>query len=243
PVKRINDENIVCVLACVVVAASAQCSYSSICSDHTMCIYSEVGSGCTNLKYSGVNTDEEKQAIVDEHNRVRAIVANGQESRGNPGPQPSAANMEKMQWDNDLAVVAQRWANQCNFGHDSCRNDARFYVGQNVYMGSSMGSPETGTEDWIAAVDAWYDEVALFSSSSVNPYVFGEDIGHYSQVVWSNSKYVGCGFAAWEGTDGWYNKYYVCNYGPGGNYIGGTVYDVGTACSECSGSCENGLCV
>lgn len=38
-------------------------------------------------------TDEAKTAIVDAHNQFRSIVALGNEKRGNPGPQPQAANM------------------------------------------------------------------------------------------------------------------------------------------------------
>ena len=38
--------------------------------------------------------------------------------------QPKAANMRHLSWDEDLAVVAQRWADQCKFEHDSA--DARY---------------------------------------------------------------------------------------------------------------------
>ncbi|PSN37306.1 Venom allergen 3 [Blattella germanica] len=72
-----------------------------------------------------------------------------------------------------------------------------------------------------------------------------EHTGHYTQVVWADTKYVGCGFIAYKKTDDWYTKYYVCNYGPGGNIEGGTMYKTGAACSACSGSCETstGLCL
>ncbi len=32
---------------------------------------------------------------------------------------PKAANMRELKWDNDLALVAQRWADQCDFNHDA----------------------------------------------------------------------------------------------------------------------------
>ena len=50
----------------------------------------------------------DKQAIIDKHNELRSIVANGEETLGVGGGQPSAANMRKMVWSDDLAVVAQR---------------------------------------------------------------------------------------------------------------------------------------
>ena len=56
---------------------------------------------------------EERQAMVDVHNSLRSRVAMGMEDRGSPGPQPPAANMRRMVWDEELATVAQRWAEQC----------------------------------------------------------------------------------------------------------------------------------
>ena len=34
-------------------------------------------------------------------------------------------------------------------------------------------------------------------------------------------------------TGRWFNVLYTCNYGPGGNYIGGQLYRAGPACSQC----------
>ena len=50
----------------------------------------------------------EKQEIIDKHNELRSKVAKGLETRGADGkPQPSAANMRKLSWDDDIAIVAQ----------------------------------------------------------------------------------------------------------------------------------------
>ena len=35
--------------------------------------------------------------------------------------QPAAGNMKKMVWNAELEAVAQRWADQCKFGHDKKR--------------------------------------------------------------------------------------------------------------------------
>ena len=53
------------------------------------------GENCVILISSGVISDDDKQAAVDEHNKVRRQLALGNEERGNPGPQPSAANMRE----------------------------------------------------------------------------------------------------------------------------------------------------
>jgi len=54
------------------------------------------GSKCANPIFSGVTNSADKQTIVDTHNNLRRKVAKGQESRGNPGPQPPAANMRQL---------------------------------------------------------------------------------------------------------------------------------------------------
>nr|CAD7463302.1 unnamed protein product [Timema tahoe] len=66
-------------------------------------------------------TNAEQDALVNIHNTYRSKVARGLETRGSPGPQPSASNMRKMNWNDELATIAQTWVNQCMFGHDSCR--------------------------------------------------------------------------------------------------------------------------
>ena len=40
--------------------------------------------------------DRNRQIILQTHNNLRSIVASGQESRGRPGPQPQASNMQIM---------------------------------------------------------------------------------------------------------------------------------------------------
>ena len=50
----------------------------------------------------------DKDAVVDAHNQLRARVANGLETLGVGGGQPSAANMRQMVWSDELATVAQR---------------------------------------------------------------------------------------------------------------------------------------
>merc|ERR1711955_148073 len=69
-----------------------------------------------------------KDVIVKVHNELRNKVAMGNETHG---AQPQAANMMKMVWSDELAEIAQRWTDQCIFGHDSNRNTCDgLYVGQ-----------------------------------------------------------------------------------------------------------------
>ncbi|XP_049813929.1 venom allergen 5-like [Schistocerca nitens] len=195
-----------------------------------------VGSRCGDLRGNGT-TQADENAIVAAHNELRNRVASGAEGRGSPGPQPSASNMNALVWDSELAHVAQRWAEQCRFGHDSCRDVARFSVGQNVFQSSTTGTPQG--PQWRRAVQAWYDEVASFSRNNVNNYRFSAATGHYSQVVWAVTRYIGCGYTAFTEPGGWTSQLYVCNYGPAGNFIGQSVYITGQNCSRCVNGCHS----
>lgn len=233
--------------ALISVANAQNCAYSDICANHTMCLYptTDYGANCVPPTCDGVNATYQQQ-IVNLHNDLRRRVAQGSETLGAPGPQPPAANMQEFTWDDELATIAQRLAYQCIFEHDTCRSVDRFYVGQNLFMSSSKGITPDCTENWTTAVQVWYDEVKNFNNSHISPFQFTSNTGHYSQVVWANTYTVGCGFTAFSGSDGWYNKYYVCNYGPGGNYIGAEMYKIGGACTACPAAaprCNNGLCV
>ena len=52
---------------------------------------------------------EIKEAIVEKHNKLRAKVANGKETRGVDGAEPPASDMRVLEWNEDLAEVAQRY--------------------------------------------------------------------------------------------------------------------------------------
>ena len=88
------------------------------------------------VKYRGV-TETGRKVILDKHNQLRRRIARGEEGRGLGGRgQPPAADMRRLGWSEELAAVAQRWADQCTLGHDKVRDTlAGLYVGQNAYLG------------------------------------------------------------------------------------------------------------
>jgi len=147
--------------------------------------------------------------------------------------QPPATNMQKMYWDPEIAMIAQKLASSCVWGHD--KNAARsvpgrFPVGQNLAMGH---------RNFSRAIRAWYNEVNLYTFGDVSSKGY-KGIGHYTQVVWHSSALVGCGYAHCGGR----KRYYVCNYAPSGNYKGRAAfpYQNGTRASSCPNSADNGLC-
>jgi len=193
-------------------------------------------------------SEESKAAILDKHNELRRRVAKGEETGGINPPQPQAANMRKLVWSDELEAIAQRWSDQCTFGHDSSRNTLDgTYVGQNAYY-SATSLQQSEAEAQAAttgAADAWYDEVTNpgFDSQSINPFVFSYGAGHYTQVVWADTEELGCGMVHYTESP-WYKTLVVCNYGQGGNWQGGEMYQLGAACSACPAgyTCDDGLC-
>ncbi|XP_077278789.1 venom allergen 3-like [Temnothorax americanus] len=71
-------------------------------------------------------------------------------------------------WDKELEIIAQRWANQCSRGHDSCRNVERFSVGQNIASSSNKSTLEE-------MIQSWYNEIANFHRRYISTQVFQID--------------------------------------------------------------------
>merc|ERR1712029_233648 len=133
------------------------------------------------------------------------------------------------------ARIAQRWADQCQWGHDGNRNTKQGKsVGQNLYkvMGRTWENPQ-----WERAVQGWYDEVSDFSSSGIKKYKFNKGTGHYTQVVWAETKEVGCGYVSYA-----LSQIIVCNYGIAGNMMNAPIYKIGPTGSDCPNGSNNGLC-
>ncbi|XP_011871305.1 PREDICTED: venom allergen 3-like [Vollenhovia emeryi] len=217
-------------LLCVIIAtafthgvnAVDYCNVKSCGRSHTVCMFpSPIPSPkCAQWTISGLSAAE-KAAVVNKHNELRRRVASGQETRGNPGPQPAAVRMPDLSWDSELELVAQRWANQCNFAHDTCRNVDRFAVGQNI--AKTMHSGEN-TSTVQSMIQLWYDEVDYFDRNLVHSYQFDPATGHYTQIVWADTTKIGCGRIKYQ-ENGWNVHYLVCNYGKSGNWIGERIYE------------------
>jgi len=208
-----------------------------------MCRHREgVSSHCGSYYYRGL-TSQEKREALDEHNRLRSKVAMGNTNH------PSASNMLELQWDDELAVLAQRHADQCKFVHDcsDCRRVARFRVGQNLLRDRSISSERP---DWRFTVNSWFREIENYPNVDNSArYRFVPGTGHFAQMTWAQTSLVGCGHITYRNTETQPKiaRYYVCHYGPVGNFIGQQIYQPGRPCSSCPGgaSCSasySGLC-
>jgi pathogenesis-related protein 1 len=114
-----------------------------------------------------------------------------------------------LRWSDDLATRAQQWATTLiEHGMYAPRHDGRF--GENLFE-ISRGSAKP-----FQVVSAWASEAANYNhrTNSCNA-----RCGHYTQVVWRSTRWVGCGVAGNAKREVW-----VCNYAPYGNTIGERPY-------------------
>ncbi|KAK4234139.1 CAP domain-containing protein [Achaetomium macrosporum] len=138
-----------------------------------------------------------------------------------------------LEWSDEHAQYARTLAERCVFEHDTSIGGGEGY-GQNLAMWGSTGNPEAlgATQAVARAVsNGWYNgEVILFPSSeygkSTPDMSQFEKWGHFSQLVWKDTKKVGCASVFCQpGTlssmGSWYT---VCNYYPAGN-VGGAYGD------------------
>merc|ERR1711936_38470 len=200
-------------------SVGSNADYCALDSDHTMCRYQGPSAACTGKTIFRQLDATGRQTILNKHNELRRKVAKGEE-----WGQPAAANMKQMVWNDELEAIAQRWADQCVFEHDSVRTKLDgTSVGQNAYMGwSSAAAAESTVQAGMdAPVQNWYDEVTDpgFSSANISPFKFNSGNGHYTQVVWAESEELGCAVVYFKDSN-WYKNLVICNYWVVGNMQG-----------------------
>lgn len=82
--------------------------------------------------------------------------------------------------------------------------------GENIYV--DYNTKLTDSEAVIAATKDWYSEVSKYNYNKPR---YSDDTGHFTQVVWKNTKNMGIGVGRSK------DAVYVCaNYAPPGNYPG-----------------------
>ncbi|KAF8764810.1 CRISP/Allergen/PR-1 like protein [Argiope bruennichi] len=221
--------------------SSQDCPYDRLSTQHSFC--RKPNPSC-DIHHSGVSRKHIEE-ILKFHNLYRSGVAMGKETRARGGTLPPASDMLQMVWDDELAAIAQKWADNCVYQHDcnDCRAVEDYPVGQNIayqdWLCSDQRCLDTITEEdlepeWKKVLEDFYMEVEDFDKRVVqkfqqNP---GQVIGHFTQLIWSQSWRVGCGFTVFK-TGLNYRRFYVCNYGPTGNIRDAPVYKEGNACSAC----------
>jgi len=124
----------------------------------------------------------------------------------------SKVKVAGLTWSSTLATYAQQWANTLKAQNCAMQHRSNNQYGENLYWSSGM-SPTSQS-----VVDSWASEIANYTYAT-NSCATGKMCGHYTQVVWKDTKEVGCGKASCGSAQIW-----VCNYNPPGNYVGQKPY-------------------
>jgi uncharacterized protein YkwD len=126
------------------------------------------------------------------HNAVRARV-------GDPA----------LSWSTRLAAAAQDWAQRLILTDSFMHRPADPY-GENLYaIGGAAASPWQVVQTWAAEARSY--DVHRDTCDGI--------CGHYTQIVWRATRYVGCAAAGNAVREVW-----VCEYDPAGNVVGDRPY-------------------
>jgi hypothetical protein len=136
--------------------------------------------------------------LLASHNRERAMLG-----------------LEPMRWNPELARGAQDWANRlARTGRFEHSPDAPHEppLGENIWGGTPGAyQPENMVGLWIS--EKRFFKPGVFPANSTTGRV--DDVSHYTQVIWSDTREVGCGVSEGVGED-----ILVCRYKSPGNIRG-----------------------
>lgn len=164
-------------------------------------ILSAMGAVSLTLFSGGVQAQERLSG--DEH----AWLSTHNEARAEFGTAP-------LKWSDKLTREARQWAQQLA-REDTIRHspqDARGRTGENLWMGTS------GYFAPSRMIGYFVDEKQYFRAGrfpEVSNTGNWADVGHYTQIVWAQTREVGCAKASNARND-----VLVCRYYPGGNVMG-----------------------
>jgi len=106
-----------------------------------------------------------------------------------------------LRWDTEIEKTAQEWADGCRIPQIHSGTPG---VGENL----ARGFPTI-----TAAIEAmYYNEEPKHDYANPQP---GAGTGHFTQIVWKDTKFLACANGNCPHLNG---GYWVCQYGPPGNY-------------------------
>ncbi|MFN3387834.1 MAG: CAP domain-containing protein [Allosphingosinicella sp.] len=128
----------------------------------------------------------------------------------------SAYGLEQLAWDPALAASAEAWAQELaaidDIEHAPDDPDAAEPEGENLWLGTRGAyTPEEMVGLWIAE-KRHFRQGPIPHNSATGDFA---DVGHYTQLMWRESRTVGC--AVRPGTE---YDILVCRYRQAGNVLG-----------------------
>lgn len=122
-----------------------------------------------------------------------------------------AVGVAPLRWENLLSVYARIYSSRkrrfdCELIHSTG------YFGENLFWGQGRRwTAKDAVAAWVAE-KKWYN----YNNNSCN----GPECGHYTQIIWKETKLVGCSKIICDSGD----SFITCEYYPTGNYVGEKPY-------------------
>ncbi|KAH8421424.1 hypothetical protein KR009_006369, partial [Drosophila setifemur] len=175
-----------------------------------------------------------KDSLVRAHNLLRQKWASGQGKI-----RRLACQMATIQWNEELAKLAQLNVKGCVMEHDTCHNTKEFpSSGQNLFMVGywGAGDPVKIGDVLQEAVTNWAAEEAQITESDLQELPNNGDIRHLSVLINDKNVAVGCAIVSYLKDD---IEYFlvVCNYGIT-NIVGQSIY---SSCPKAGSQCSTKL--
>lgn len=137
--------------------------------------------------------------VLESHNSFREIL-----------------DIEPLTYSSELEASATRWAKTISGSNSLQHSKGRNKIGENLAMGTK------GVHNATTLIELWTNEKKYYKNGkfpSVSTNGNWQSVAHYTQIIWRNTKEVGCAIA--ENNK---NKFLVCHYKPSGNWNGDYVY-------------------
>ncbi|XP_065368937.1 antigen 5 like allergen Cul n 1-like [Calliphora vicina] len=133
-----------------------------------------------------------RKFILHEHNKRRNFIASGKL----PGYYP-AAKMASLQWDDELAFLAEMNVRTCVVEHEECKNSYRFRnIGQNLVGIDRPRHIKANIQEVIQrGMSLWFGEHTLINSNYIMKFKADtnfEQYGHFAEFVLDRNTHVGC---------------------------------------------------
>ncbi|XP_004704854.2 C-type lectin domain family 18 member A isoform X2 [Echinops telfairi] len=165
---------------------------------------------------------KERFQLLSLHNRLRSRV------------HPPAANMQRMDWSERLARLAQDRATLCGALASSLAASPE----HPRQMGWNVQLLPAGSASFVEVINLWFAEGQQYSHAA-NECTRNATCTHYTQLVWATSSQLGCGQHRCSVNQAEMETF-VCVYFPGGNWEVNrkmiAPYKKGAWCSLCTAS-------
>jgi hypothetical protein len=171
--------------------------------------------GCASAHEGGHGVAQEETANTPSATSIRSVSVLERAWLSEHNVERARLGLKPLVWDTNLSADAARhavkMARSGTFEHADQRNN-KVAQGENLWMGT------IGAYNASDMVGSWIEERTAFRPGifpNVSKTGNWADIGHYTQLIWPDTKRVGCALAG-NSSD----EYLVCRYYPAGNVLG-----------------------